>query len=115
MCKHKILAYSQNGYIVLCNKCNQYRIAFGTTLICLSKKQYELFKMNVKEQLESYRQDGFPEHKNIRLPTFSQNVQIVVNYLELEKIAELICDANATLEIEELIYNLENGTMGMNN
>jgi hypothetical protein len=41
--------------------------------------------MNVKEQFESYRQDGFLEQKNIRLPTFSQNVQIVVNYLELKK------------------------------
>lgn len=65
MCKHRILAHSDNGYIVLCKKCNHFQIAFGTTVISLTDIQYEEFKLQVEDQLQCFKNDGFPQQKII--------------------------------------------------
>ncbi len=110
MCKHRILAHNDNGYIVLCKKCNHFQITFGTTVICLSEIQYEEFKLQVEDQLNFYKDDGCPQQKIIQLPTFSVNVQIVLSFNELVKLIELIEEASVLLMVDKIINRVESKT-----
>lgn len=103
MCTHRILAQNDNGYIILCKKCNHFQIAFGTTVICLSEIQYEEFKLQVEDQLNFYKNDGFPQQKIIQLQIFSANVQMVVSFNELLKLIELLEAESILTEVDKII------------
>lgn len=106
MCNHRILAHSENGYIVQCKNCNHYQLAFGTSVICLSAKQYVKFKTVMSSQYEYWQYNGFPNQKNVELPTFSSNTQFVLTFNELEKFKELIEEAEVLLEVDRILQSV---------
>ena len=110
MCKHQVLAHNDNGYIVLCKKCKNFQIAFGTTVIYLSEILYEEFKIQLDDQFHLYSNDGFPKQKIIQLQTFNENVHIVVSFNELLKLIELIEQASILIQVERLVENKHNYT-----
>lgn len=107
MCKHRILAHNDNGYIVLCKKFNHFQIAFGTTVICLSEIQYIEFKLQVEDQLNFCKDDGFPQQKTIQLQIFCVNVQMVVSFNELLKLIELLEEESILTEVDKIINKAE--------
>lgn len=107
MCTHRILAHNENGYVVLCAKCNHIQIAFGTTIICLTEEQFAYFKMSAYNQFNHYKDDGFPQQKIIQMPTFSVNTKIILSFIELKKLIELIEEADILIQVDKIINKAE--------
>lgn len=108
MCEHKVLSHNQNGYIIRCIECGHFQIGFGTTVIRFAPGQFARFKKNAELQYTLFQKDkDIPLRKDIDLPTFSDNVQIMLNYTELIKLWNLIEEASVMLQVEKLMEPYE--------
>ena len=105
MCQHKVLAHNKQGYIIQCNKCNHFQIGFGTAIVCFTTVQFEKFIKQAELQQEIFGQEEntYPNYKKVALPTFSRNVQLMMSYQELNKMCELIEEANVMIQLEKML------------
>lgn len=103
MCTYKTLTNGSYGYIVLCNNCNHFQIAFGTSLINLKVDNYNEFYLLAQEQYSYYQNNGFPNSKTIHLPTFAPNSVMVLSFIELELLLEMFNKANLMLEVVAIL------------
>lgn len=109
MCEHKVLSHNQNGYIIRCLECDHFQIGFGTTVISFSPGQFARFKKSAELQYFLFQKDkNIPLRKDIDLPTFSKNVQLMLNYAELVNLWNLIEEASVMLQLEKLFEPNEN-------
>lgn len=109
MCEHKVLSHNQNGYIIRCIECGHFQIGFGTTVISFTPDQFVRFKKSAELQYILLKKDkSIPLRKDIDLPTFCENVKIMLNHVELIKLWNLIEEASVMLQLEKLLEPNEN-------
>lgn len=109
MCQHKVLSHNQHGYIIRCIECDHFQIGFGTTVISFTPDQFTRFKKSAELQYILLKKDkSIPLRKDIDLPTFSENVQLMLNHAELVKFWDLIEEASVMLQLEKLLEPNEN-------
>lgn len=106
MCNYKILAHNEDGYVILCNSCGHYQLAFGTTAVTFGQKNFRLFK----EEVEAFRigtaADGFEKQKRISLDIFTANTMMVLSYQEVLKLSALLEETGFNEEVENLFKDL---------
>ncbi len=105
MSNHKLLSHTENGYIVRCNNCMHYRIAFGTTMMCFSEDEFQEFQKEIQEQFDLFPHEGFLDQKIIQVLLPTQNVSMILNFKELEKLYSMLTEANLMQEVESILYN----------
>ena len=105
MSSQKLLSHTENGFIVRCNNCKHYRLAFGTTLVCFSDSELKEFKHEVKDQIEFFLHDGFHDQKIIQLPLPTDNACMILNYTELIKLADMFTEVCLLEEAETILQN----------
>jgi hypothetical protein len=106
MSSHKLLSHTENGYIVRCNNCKQYRLAFGTTLINLSVVELKEFQQDVRDQILFFPHDGFHHQKIIQVSLPTSNSCLILNYTELLKLADMCTEASLLEEAEQILLNI---------
>lgn len=110
MCNLQILTHSENGYVVQCEQCRHFQLAFGTAVVCFSEEELVRFERIVRETGTTYEDDGFPDRKNINLPLFSENVQLIVSIRELHQLQQLISEAWIMKETNKLLSQHDNSS-----
>lgn len=105
MNSHKLLSHTENGYITRCNNCNNYRIAFGTTMLCVSVDEFNELKSEIQDQFDYFPHDGFHDQKIIQVMLPSQNVCMILNYMELEKLSDMLTEVHLIQEVETILIN----------
>ncbi len=109
MCQHKVLSHNHNGYIIRCIECGHFQIGFSTTVISLTPSQFARFKKCTELKHDHFQKVGGSSlRKDINLPTFSENVQIILNSIELIKLWALIEEASVMLQLEKMFEPNEN-------
>lgn len=104
MCKHKILAHNENGYIAICGNCDHYQVAFGTAVMSLPAERYTAFAEYVYEQSGLQVYSDFPTQKTVILPVFCGHLQMILSFNELLKLEELLKQAGIISEVNKIIY-----------
>lgn len=109
MCDHKVLSHNQYGYIIRCMDCDHFQIGFGTTVISFSPDQFEKFRKSALQQSTFFQKEvDSPLRKDINLPSFNKNVQLMLNYFELVELLGLVEEANVMLQLQKLLESNEN-------
>jgi hypothetical protein len=103
VCTHKILAHNENGYVSLCQRCSHYQIAFISTILTLTEEQYSIFKSQVTKQLQCSKNEFSENHKTFCIHTFSENTRLILSLKELQKLVEILEEAEASLEVSNLM------------
>ena len=103
MCSYKILVHNKWGYIVKCNNCNHFQIAFGTTVISLKTELFQEFRLQIKELKQTTVYNGFPKQKYIPVKTHHEDVLMTLNYNELQRLFALIDEAMLANEMNQLL------------
>lgn len=103
MCSYKTLAHGIDGYIILCNECEHFQIAFGTSAVKFDAESYSQFSIQIETLTEIKRCSNFCNQKNIHIDLNCSNTMMVLNYSELKKLSELVNQANFTLEMITLL------------
>src|SRR6218665_1699489 len=106
MCSYKLLVHKKSGYIIKCNGCTHYQVAFGTTLFSLQSEEFKPFFHQVNELKMITVPNGFPEQKRIRveLPCCNSSM-MVLNLNELGSLHALMEEAVVADEVNELLSN----------
>src|SRR4051812_25225386 len=106
MCSYKLLVHNKTGYILRCNGCAHYQVAFGTTLFSLDDDEFRPFCDHVSNLKMITVPNGFPEQKRIRveLPC-CQSTMMVLNYRELAQFYNLVEEACIMEDVSLLLRN----------
>ncbi|MBX3163842.1 MAG: hypothetical protein KF900_05135 [Bacteroidetes bacterium] len=106
MCDYRILAHNAHGYVIMCNSCRSYQLAFGTTAATFEPAEYKRFCKEVEETLNEDFNDGFEAHKRISLDLFCRCVVMVLSKTELVTLGSLLQEAAINNEMENLFEDL---------
>lgn len=104
MCKQKILSHNENGYVASCSKCSHFQIAFISTILMLTEAQFSEFASQVSNQLHYSERQTDENHKTFCIHTFSINTRLILSLNELRKLVYLVEEANASLQVNNLLH-----------
>jgi hypothetical protein len=105
MCSYNTLHLNEDGYVISCNGCNHLQLAFGTTVLILTRNEFSEFCEMVEDRKNLWDSDGFPMSKCIYIPTKNKDVALVFSYKELLKLHHILVSAGLILETEEILSN----------
>lgn len=106
MCDYKILAHNEDGYIILCNSCNHYQLAFGTTAVTFDPSNFKRFRHQLEKMQPGDELKGFEKQKRISLDIFTSNSMMVLNQNEFLKLSALVNESAFNEEFEDLFRDL---------
>ncbi|WP_018626864.1 DUF6686 family protein [Niabella aurantiaca] len=103
MCNFKTLYYAPHGYLIVCNECRHFQLAFQTTLLTMTAQDLHIFHTLVKENREYSPFDASPGRKNIYIPTPLEGYGMILNREELEDLFQLLETAEVNFKAESLL------------
>lgn len=107
MCQFQSLCFSDDGYIVRCQKCNHYQVAFASCILTLKQEAFDLFCEIVTNKKNDAAFCVDENTKSITIPTPSNNVHIILSFNELVKLHTMVEAADneiKALSIIKLFY-----------
>lgn len=91
MSEQKIISHSKNGFLLHCCGCNNYQLAFGTSILSFTEEQLQDFtEMVLEEDFSDCK--SFPQRKLIQLPTFTEHVMLIVTYNEWLELSNMFVE-----------------------
>lgn len=106
MCSYKILFHKASGYIVKCNNCEHYQIAFGTMVFTISTINMESLHHQVKKLNSSKNQAKRSHNERIQIKLPCESVIMALNADELNQFHNMVDEAFAVEELKKML--LEN-------
>lgn len=106
MCNYKTLAHNENGYIILCNSCKHYQVAFGTTAVNFPPSDFAIFKSQLKYNMACEKHKASPGQKCISLDLFCRCAVMVLTYQELTKLNDLVGLASFNENMETIFEDI---------
>jgi len=104
MCRHNILAHNEQGYVVSCNGCGRYQLAFGTSLTTLDPADYDRFCNQVAGLVKCNRiKRGAENSKKIYLGIYCNQAMMVLSAKELKALNALLDEAEFTRQVGFLL------------
>lgn len=104
MCRHDVLAHSDQGYVVCCKGCGRYQLAFGTSLATLEPADYNRFCEQITGLAACHRECREAEQaKRIYVDLYSSHTMMVLNKKELKALGALLDEAEFTRQIGFLL------------
>jgi hypothetical protein len=103
MCDTQTLAASTEGYIIRCADCGRMQLCFGIAAVVLKYEQFRRLQVHTSEALmygSVYSTD--PDRRAISVPV-SKTTVLCLNWHELVALEDLVSQANALLEVYELL------------
>ena len=105
--EQETLAHNKNGYIAICHHCGNYQLSFGTTGMCLMFEEFMVFSKRIFEEYRYIEFREIPNMKSIQIPTFSQDIQVILTYNELLQLRELLEEAIVLVQVYHLLDTRE--------
>ncbi|MBO9617410.1 MAG: hypothetical protein J7539_00125 [Niabella sp.] len=90
MCSFRTLYYGEEGYLIVCDECRHFQLAFQTSLFTLTAGDLKILHSLVKQHREYH--DGAPGsfQKNIYIPTPLEGYGMILDIKELQLLFELL-------------------------
>jgi hypothetical protein len=102
-CSFQSLNFGNDGYVVRCRQCGQYQVAFITTVLTLSEREFRSFCAQVRETLRRCAGDMGDPGKTVVLRTPLQGVCICVLPAEANSLLGLLEEAETESKTQDLI------------
>lgn len=102
MCSYKVLFHRSTGYVVKCNSCSHYQVAFGTMVFTISTANMtEMFAQVTKLSSRKDSCSGHHERFQVKLPCDS--VIMALTPEELKQYHDMLEEAFATEALRKLL------------
>lgn len=89
MCNYQKLACTEKGYVVKCEKCNCYSVAFGTSTLTLSEMHFRHFAEIIKERISVQHSNEYPA-KNVYIPSPADGFGLILTFREAVDFLEIL-------------------------
>lgn len=107
ICRFDILAHNDNGYLVYCNECANYQLAFGTVVMTLCLKQLQHFQYRLAAAYAEAQNDPFPHQKTIRMQIGAPHIRMALSPDEAGILLSIFDEAEATVAFRYLMEEIE--------
>lgn len=108
MCRYKTLHHAESGYVVRCERCGNFHVGFGTTVLAMTMEQLEAFSKTVDEQYSWHNDHPDRSHKMVLIPTADRSVSLVYSVNDLKQLSALLRKAFDRIAIEKLFVFHDN-------
>ena len=103
MCHFKSWYLDENGYVVKCEKCNYFQVCFGTLMLTLSERDYQVFAELVSRYKEEHIPMDDPNIRCVMLPTPSGLVHAILCERELNQMHKMLQEADNEMRTQQLM------------
>jgi hypothetical protein len=103
MCNFQSWYFDDNGYVVECKDCNHYQVCFGTTLLTLNEKNYQVFVENLFITKENYCHVNNANLKCVVLPTPASCVSSILTQYELDNLYNMLQEVDTEKKTVQLL------------
>lgn len=100
MCKHKILAENNSGYILFCGGCGNYQMAFGTSIVNFEPADFKNFGNHITRLKKATSLNSSGKIKQMSVNIYCKNAMMILNQYELFELDLLLEEAQFSEEIE---------------
>ena len=102
-CEYQSLYYGDDGYVVFCRQCNHYQIAFISTIITLSEKEFSQLYDIAKNKWTELDTSVAEHSKCVIIETPSSKIHLSFTKGELTKFYEILEEADNEHKAQALI------------
>ncbi len=103
-CSYQSLYYGEEGYVVRCNQCSHYQLAFISTMLTMSAAGFHAFYSKVKCLAFQSHTNSNQDAKTILLGTPSPDVHFVLSPTELKRLHQMLEEADNEKRVQDLLY-----------
>jgi len=107
MCEFRSLYYGDDGYVVQCKDCNYYQLAFGSTMLSVSPKDFETLSDVVKNKYNEIDLDFAENSRNIVIPTPSYGICMLLTKEEANRFHEILEAADTEGKVQQIMALLQ--------
>ena len=103
MCSYKVLFHKASGYVVKCNSCSSYQIAFGTMVFTIStQNMVSLFEDVAQLERKGLRAQSNPRERfQVKLPCESVIMALTIG--ELKQFYSMLEESFVVEELKQLL------------
>jgi hypothetical protein len=105
-CSYQTLFCSEHGYVIRCNGCGNFHVAFGTAVITLGEEDYRQFDGLINETYMCNVLDAKDGRKRHVLNA-SQYTALALTDYELGILHDMMLQASALLETEKILLAVQ--------
>lgn len=109
MCSYKVLFHKASGYVVKCNSCAHYQIAFGTMVFTISEENMDSMYEDVKKSNSDINQAKRSHNERVQVRMPCESVMMALNSKELNQFQNMIEEAFATEELKKILLDVNIG------
>lgn len=106
MCKQKILVQNNDGYVLLCNSCAYYSLAFGNIIVRLNLDEFNALYQQIEYLTETVFCNDNPLQKRITIQLNCEEVAMIVSYEELGAFYNLFQEAAFSNKLFSLLNSV---------
>ena len=99
----ELLHKSGDGYLFACKCRSCFKVAFGTFAIAVRREHLDSIMKEVEFQLIHWKDRVNPAEKSFFFPTDSPNVNLLMNYHDMEAFASLVSKGMLVMKAQELL------------
>lgn len=108
MCCFTSLYQNEHGYVVRCNHCRHFHVAFGNVMLALTSDQFYEFALTIEDSYRTNQYTPSPDVKSVQVSTAARTVMLMFSVNELEKFTSILHHAKDKLKKETLFVFHEN-------
>ncbi|MES2851215.1 MAG: DUF6686 family protein [Bacteroidota bacterium] len=103
MCEFQSLYFGDDGYVVRCNKCGHYQVAFASSMLNLTVEDFKKIRSVVKQKNDQPDHYNNPTAKAIVVPTPSKGIYMLLTKNETTRLYEILEEADNEEKALELM------------
>lgn len=103
MCEFQSLYYNDDGYVVRCNQCSHYQVAYSSIMLTLTDYEFGSFYKLIEAKKNDADYCFSPQSKCVVLQTPAQGVCILLTQAETQRFFEILEEADNEMKALTLI------------
>jgi hypothetical protein len=103
LCDFKTLEHDSRGYVVRCEKCNYFQVAFGNIAIRINEERFSAFSSLISSMTDEKRNEVDKSARNIYFESPCRNILFLFSVKELDMLNDLLQSAMMNIQISRML------------
>lgn len=103
MCEFQSLYFGEDGYVVRCDKCGHYQLAFASTMLTMTKEDFATLCHTVKIKMNEANEYYHDSAKCIVIPAASKSTCLLLTKKEAQRLHEILEAADTEEKVQAMM------------
>ncbi|NCU02630.1 MAG: hypothetical protein GXC73_01480 [Chitinophagaceae bacterium] len=102
-CHFQTLYCGEDGYVVYCNQCGQYQLAYLCVMLTLEEKDFHSFRRTIQQQYKHSLQLSNEHCKCVVVQTAAAGTHFLFSGREIKRFNELLDEADTEQQAQSML------------